>query len=89
MTYTKSVQYSGFSVRKDVEVRVFSRAVLKYYPERDYGLPRLGRAFSLLTRAAGYNKNTTVSSFDDEPGNTIGPVERRSTETVFSVEQSP
>ena len=35
MTYMKVVQYSGSSVRKDVEVRVFSRAVLKHYPEKD------------------------------------------------------
>jgi len=45
MTYTKSVQYSGSSVLTDVEVRVFSRAVLKHYPERDYGLLHIEEGF--------------------------------------------
>ena len=64
---------SGSSVLTDVEVRVFSRAVLSIYPERDYGLSQLRKAFYLLICSAGYSKNTTISGNDD-PRSGIGPV---------------
>ena len=48
--------------------------ILEHCETIDYGLLQSRKAFSLLSRSAGYNKNATISGSDD-PGRRIGTVE--------------
>ena len=40
--------------------QVLSRAILKHCETMDYGLPQLGKAFSLPFWSAGYSNNTKI-----------------------------
>jgi hypothetical protein len=85
MTYMKVVQYSGSSVLTDVEVQVLSRAFVKCYSEKDYGLPRIEEGFFFVFLVDGSQQKYNTFLRDGGPAAPVWSQQRTSSRTVVPV----